>query len=80
MREISPMFAANTVTSLPPDAIDDRRRPSHWGSLASYLHAPLLWAAEQEILGKGFTQDSAHRDASHHFWKSATLRIGFWRS
>lgn len=72
MREIPPMFAANTVTSLPPDAIDDRRRPSHWGSLASYLHVPLLWAAEQEILGKGFTRDSAHRDASHHFWKSAT--------
>eukprot|EP00435_Cladocopium_sp_Y103_P006808 s261_g2.t1 len=72
MREIPPMFAANTVTNLPPDAIDDRCRPSIWGSLASYLHVPLLWAAEQDIFGKGFTQGSTHREASHHFWKAAT--------
>ena len=76
MCDIPPMFAANTVTVLgPPDTIDDRRRPSLWGSLASYLHVPLLWAAEREVLGKGFTQGLAHKEASNNFWKSATE---FW--
>ena len=71
--DIPPMFAVNTVTMLAPDAsIDDRTRPSRWGSVASYLHVPLLWAAEREVLGKGFIHGQLHNEASNHFWKSST--------